>query len=144
MKGVMARQFFPPSQIQALLFWTAIEANGPGDMPSFIPETTGAYRLKVTERDCNPIFSDSLKVFSRNTSVSEFLAEAIPFSDLLSAGISVPDLLATGLTVNELVEAGVAISDLPAAGVTVPGFSCDTNVGFGKDWQMNASTYPVK
>ena len=84
------------------LSWTEVEANLTGDTLAFVPEITEAYRLQITEGTCLPIYGDTVKVFNKNTTVSEYLLDGISIPDLLTAGASVADLLTAGVTINGL------------------------------------------
>ena len=99
--------------------WTSIEANLAGDSLAFVPELTEVYRLQIMEGTCMPLYTDTIKVFSQNTTVSEYLLSGISIPDLLAAGVSVADLLAEGVSVADLLGAGASVSDLLAAGVSV-------------------------
>ena len=47
--------------------WTDVPANLPNSQLAFKPQITKAYRLKITEGTCNPIYGDTMKVFAKNT-----------------------------------------------------------------------------
>ena len=99
------------------LSWTEVEANLTGDTLSFKPEITEAYRLQITEGTCLPLYCDTVKVFSKNTTVSEYWSAGVSVSDLLAAGVSVSDLLAAGVSVIDLFNAGIMVGILEQAGV---------------------------
>ncbi len=54
------------------IHWANVESNISGDILTFVPEITEAYRLQITEGTCLPLYSDTIKVFSKNTTISEY------------------------------------------------------------------------
>jgi uncharacterized protein (TIGR02145 family) len=97
--------------------WTNIEANLTDARFAFIPEVTEVYRLQITEGTCLPLYSDSVKVFSKHTTVSEYLSAGISSSHLFTAGVPISDLLATGLSVLDLFNAGIMVGILEQNGI---------------------------
>jgi len=100
-----------------LIDWTDVVANLPGDTLSFVPELTEVYRLQITEGNCIPIYSDSVKVFSKTTTLPEYLEAGIPVDDLLDAGITISELFEAGVMVGSLEQSGVDSLDLANAGL---------------------------
>ena len=87
--------------------WTDIEATFPGDTLAFIPEATEIYRLVITEGTCLPRFSDSILVFSRSTTVADYLSYGIPVAALYDEGVLVGTLEQGGADSADLADAGL-------------------------------------
>jgi len=87
--------------------WANVESNLTGDILSFAPEVTEAYRLQIREGTCLPLYSDPVKVFSKNTTVSEYHFAGFSNHDLIAAGASVSDLLDAGVSFIELLDEGI-------------------------------------
>lgn len=96
--------------------WAYVESNLSGDILTFVPEVTEVYRLQITEGTCLPLYSDTVKIFSKNTTVSEYHIAGISNHQLLAAGASVSDLLAAGVSVIELFDAGILVGSLEQSG----------------------------
>jgi uncharacterized protein (TIGR02145 family) len=99
------------------LSWIDVGSNPEGDTLAFVPDVTEAYRLVITEGTCLPIYGDTVKVYSKNTTLTEYIAGGIQANQLLSAGVTLNDLLDAGLSVTELFDGGILVGLLLKNGI---------------------------
>ncbi len=76
--------------------WTDL----PDNVLNFSPSATKLYRMKTTEGDCDPVFSDTVKVYAKTTTVSMYLEDGISPAALIQVNVSIDDLLADSISID--------------------------------------------
>lgn len=101
-----------------MIIWTDAAANINGNAIALHPEQMEYYRLKITEENCSYIlYTDTAKIFSRHTTIFEYLDEGLSVPVLLTGGFSIMDLYEGGVLVGTLEQSGVDSVDLLNAGL---------------------------
>lgn len=109
------------------------------DSSRFIPKQTAFYRMKIDEGTCNPITSSPVKIYSKNTSVSDYRNLGVTTKEFISNGVDIGQMLEANISVQELMDNGIHAKDIFEAGGRVPGFSCDSTLSFGTGWRAEAN-----